>query len=105
MGLVKLLVILALAFVVYQWWRSARPTQRPRPRPRIDPAEPARDRPAHEVLGVTPDATQAEIKAAYQRLIRQYHPDRVADLGPEIRAVAERRAKEINAAYDALARD
>ncbi len=54
---------------------------------------------------MTPDATQAEIKAAYQRLIRQYHPDRVADLGPEIRAVAERRAKEINAAYDALARD
>jgi DnaJ-domain-containing protein 1 len=29
----------------------------------------------------------------------QYHPDKVATLGPEIRALAEQRAKELNAAY------
>ena len=47
---------------------------------------------------------RAEIKKAYQALIQQYHPDRVADMGPELRDVAEERTKEINAAYEELKR-
>jgi DnaJ-domain-containing protein 1 len=53
----------------------------------------------HKILGVSSVATIGEIKAAYQRLMSQYHPDKVATLGTEIREVAERRTKEINAAY------
>jgi len=53
----------------------------------------------HNILGVSSIATIGEIKAAYQRLMSQYHPDKVATLGAEIREVAERRTKEINAAY------
>ena len=37
---------------------------------------------------------------AYKRRISEYHPDKVAQMGEEIRALAERRSKEINAAYD-----
>jgi len=53
----------------------------------------------HKILGVSSIATIGEIKAAYQKLMSQYHPDKVATLGTEIREVAERKSKEINAAY------
>ncbi|UNK41936.1 DnaJ domain-containing protein [Luteimonas sp. S4-F44] len=56
------------------------------------------------VFGLSPDATQTEIDQAYRRLISQYHPDRVAGAAPELRAQAESRAAELNAAYDRLRR-
>lgn len=52
------------------------------------------------VLGVPANATREEVRAAYKRKISEYHPDKVARLGPEIRELAEQRSKEINAAYD-----
>ncbi|MSQ22863.1 MAG: J domain-containing protein [Dehalococcoidia bacterium] len=63
-----------------------------------------RHRSPHEVLGVRPGASQEEIASAYRLLVRQYHPDKVADLGPELRELAEQRMKEINAAYESLKR-
>jgi DnaJ-domain-containing protein 1 len=58
-------------------------------------------RPWHEVLEVTVVATPEEIRTAYRRMIALYHPDRVNDLGADLKVVAERRAKEINGAYAA----
>jgi DnaJ-domain-containing protein 1 len=49
--------------------------------------------------GPTPTASDADIEAAYRRLIAQYHPDRVAGAAPEILALAESRAQAINTAY------
>jgi DnaJ like chaperone protein len=40
-----------------------------------------------------------EIQAAYKSLIRQYHPDKVASLGEELRNLAEQKSKAINVAY------
>src|SRR6266516_2479197 len=51
----------------------------------------------YETLGVSQTATQDEIKKAYRKLARQYHPDR--NPGD---AKAEDRFKEIQAAYDVL---
>src|SRR5450756_2334149 len=50
----------------------------------------------YEVLGVARNATPDELKAAFRRLARQYHPDvnKAAD--------AEERFKEINEAYAIL---
>lgn len=56
----------------------------------------------YRALGVAPDASDAEIDQAYRRLISQYHPDRVAGAAPELREQAERRAREINTAYDQI---
>ena len=44
----------------------------------------------------------AEVEAAYRRLISQYHPDKVAGAAPELREQAEKRARQINAAYDRI---
>ena len=59
---------------------------------------------AYAALGVTADASGAEIKRAYRKLISQNHPDKLAARGlPEsMRAVAEERSREINSAYDLI---
>jgi DnaJ-domain-containing protein 1 len=53
-----------------------------------------------EVLEVPESATSEEITAAYKKKISENHPDKVAQMGEEIRALAELRSKQINAAYD-----
>ena len=51
----------------------------------------------YQVLGVSPNATDEEIKKAYRRLAKQYHPDR--NPGD---AEAARKMQEINAAYEQI---
>lgn len=53
----------------------------------------------YETLGVASGASTSEMRRAYQTLMGQYHPDKVAALGPELRDLAERKSKEINLAY------
>lgn len=50
----------------------------------------------YETLGVEPSAGEAEIKTAYRRLARKFHPDVSKEAG------AEERFKEVNEAYEAL---
>ena len=51
------------------------------------------------VLEVSPDTGADEIRPAYRRKIRQYHPNRVSGVAPEFLELAERRTKALNAAY------
>ncbi len=60
-----------------------------------------RDNP-YAVLGVTSDASDAEVDQAYRRLISQYHPDKLAGAAGELRRQAETKAGEINGAYDCI---
>lgn len=61
------------------------------------------DRPidAYGVLGVAPDATSQELKAAHRALVRRHHPDLAP---PDARAEATRLVQDINVAYG-LVRD
>ena len=56
---------------------------------------------AYTVLGLTPSATDAEVKQTYRRLMSQNHPDKLAGKGlPEsMRQMAEERTREISTAY------
>ena len=47
-------------------------------------------------------ATREEVRDAYRAQMKLYHPDRVADLGAELQAVAHRKSIEIQRAYDEL---
>jgi DnaJ like chaperone protein len=58
----------------------------------------------HEILDVPPDASQEDIKTAYKQLAGKYHPDKVAHLGDEFKALAEEKFKEIQEAYQQLKR-
>ena len=54
----------------------------------------------YEVLGVSPDATEDQIKEAYRALARKYHPDNYAD--NPLSDLANEKMQEINDAYDAI---
>lgn len=57
---------------------------------------------AYRVLGVSPNASDDEVKKAYRQLALKHHPDKVAALGDDIRKAAEKKFQEINAAKDRI---
>lgn len=56
----------------------------------------------YAVLGLTDEASDAEIDRAYRRLIGRYHPDRLGGAADDLRRQAEAKSREINRAYDRI---
>lgn len=56
----------------------------------------------YSVLGVSPGASDEEVKKAYRELARKYHPDNYQD--NPLADLAEEKMKEINEAYDTITR-
>lgn len=56
----------------------------------------------YQVLGVSPSATDEQIKTAYRELARKYHPDNYAN--NPLADLAQEKMKEINEAYDQIQR-
>lgn len=67
--------------------------RQPRTPPRKDP---------YQVLGVQPGASQADIRSAYLRMAKEFHPDRVSGQGEAAVKRAEEKMKDINEAYSQL---
>jgi molecular chaperone DnaJ len=57
----------------------------------------------YKVLGVSPSATDAEIKTAYRNLAKKYHPDRYK--GHDLEELAGEKLKQINEAYDIITKE
>jgi hypothetical protein len=76
--------------------RAESEAQPPEPPPEPPPIDP------FKILGVAPGVTLEEAKKAWRGLIVQYHPDKVAHLAPEFRALAEEKTRELNAAWELL---
>lgn len=55
---------------------------------------------ACEILEIPVDADIQTIQNSYRKLIKEYHPDKVQNLGKEIRLLAEKKTIEINQAYE-----
>ncbi len=64
--------------------------------------QPAREPDYYGVLGIAPGASEAEIRAAFRRLAKIWHPDRHGADSPDMRARAERRMRAILRAYGVL---
>jgi hypothetical protein len=74
----------------------------PKRQPRAKTAPPTGHRDAedpYQILSASPSDSNEEIKQKYKRAIMEYHPDRVAHLGRELRELAAKKTTAINAAY------
>jgi len=60
------------------------------------------DRNHYQVLGVSPSAATPQIRTAYRQLAYLLHPDRQSDSTEAERKLAERRMREVNAAWSTL---
>jgi DnaJ like chaperone protein len=61
----------------------------------------------YDVLRLSPEATDAEVKAQYRKLVRDNHPDRLMANGvpAEFLELSTRKLAAINVAYDAIAKE
>ena len=57
---------------------------------------------AYRILGISPNASNEEVKAAYRSMALKHHPDRVAKLGEDIKRQAEKKFQEINNAKERI---
>ena len=57
---------------------------------------------AYAVLEISESATDEEVRQAYKRMVIKHHPDRVASLGEDVKAAAEKKMREINEAKELI---
>ena len=88
-------------------WQPPDPDVQPEGQPRAaeppfvedDLASLCTDKACAEALGLSGRCTMKEVHRIYRQRIAEYHPDKVAHLGPKLRAVAETESKRLNIAY------
>ncbi|MBU0528941.1 TerB family tellurite resistance protein [bacterium] len=54
---------------------------------------------AYQILEIDLSDSNDEVKKAYRKMAKKYHPDKVAHLGEELRVIAEEKFKAVNKAY------
>ncbi len=57
---------------------------------------------AYKILEINENSNTEEIKAAYKKKIKEYHPDRLSGLGAELQKLAHQKTQDINSAYNLL---
>ena len=60
---------------------------------------------AYTLLQCKPDVSDEELRSVYHQLCRQYHPDRVSSLGPELVELATDKFQDLQWAYDFILQD
>ena len=60
---------------------------------------------AYSVLGVSPSATDDEVRTAYRRMAMKNHPDKVATLGPDVQKAAAEKFRQVQEAYEAIKKE
>jgi uncharacterized protein YjbI with pentapeptide repeats len=78
--------------------RQAKPSMKPDE----DHEDLFREEDCNKILGISAEADVDEITKAYRQKAKEYHPDKVANLGEKIKIVAQREFERINHAYRSL---
>lgn len=60
---------------------------------------------AYKSLEIEPSATNDEVKKAYRKMAKKYHPDLVNDLGEDVKKSATEKFRSINEAYENLKKE
>jgi DnaJ like chaperone protein len=56
----------------------------------------------YRILEIDPGSSQDEIKSAYRRMAKKYHPDRLGDVGDDVKEAAVEKFRQVKEAYDKL---
>lgn len=57
---------------------------------------------AYDILEITEQSTNEEVKKAYREMAKKHHPDKVSHLGEDIKRAATEKFQKINAAYEEI---
>jgi len=60
---------------------------------------------SYKILEIDPASTNEEVKKAYRRMAKKYHPDKVSHLGDEFRKSADEKFKSVNEAYEKIKKE
>ena len=59
----------------------------------------------YEVLGVSKNATEDEVKKAYRSMAKKYHPDKLQSKDPAMIKGAQEKFQEVQRAYEAIQKE
>jgi DnaJ like chaperone protein len=60
---------------------------------------------AYKILDIEKSATNDDVKAAYRKMVKKYHPDKLQHLGPEHIKGAEEKFKQVQKAYEQIQKE
>ena len=60
---------------------------------------------AYNVLGVSKESTDLEIKKAYRKMANKYHPDKIAHLGDDFKDISQEKFKSVSEAYNKIKKE
>lgn len=60
---------------------------------------------AYQILEISSDTSDEEVKKAYRKMALKYHPDRVSTLGEDVQKAAKIKFQDLQAAYDSIKKE
>lgn len=58
----------------------------------------------YRILEIEPNATQEEIKSAFRKMAKKYHPDKLGDVGDDVKKAAVEKFRMVQEAYEKLSK-